>query len=337
MEEVGYQAAVGTYEEAKAMVGYRSAPKHGDAEVTAAMIRHFAAMVEDRNAAYWDEEFAGRQWGGLIAPPAMLMVWVMPVVWKPGGRLPEPMLVLQVPLPGNTIINVSNEAEFFQPVLVGDRLNAIEELVDVSDSKSTRLGEGHYVTTRATFRDQEGQVVAASTNVLFRFDASAPNVAPLEPDLKAPARPNQAEVSLDQIHSEDVLGDEQLPLVEDTITYRRTVMSSATTWDWFPGHFDPRYARAQGQPTIFVNTMHLLGFVDRVVTDWAGPATFVSKRRVELRRSVYAGDTITAAARVTRKRDPNLVDIDLAVTNQHGKLCVPASITVALPSRASKD
>ena len=55
-----------------------------------------------------------------------------------------------------------------------------------------------------------------------------------------------------------------LPEMVDEISYERVVMNAAATWDYFPGHFDPEYAKRQGHPTIFVNTMHLAGFVDRV-------------------------------------------------------------------------
>ena len=56
-----------------------------------------------------------------------------------------------------------------------------------------------------------------------------------------------------------------LPEVRDEISYQRVVMNSGSTWDYFPGHFDPAYAESQGQPTIFVNTMHLAGFADRMM------------------------------------------------------------------------
>lgn len=69
---------------------------------------------------------------------------------------------------------------------------------------------------------------------------------------------------------EDVHPGDELPLVEDLITYRRVIMNPATTWDYFAGHYDPVYARAQGQPTIYVNTMHFLGFIDRLISEWAG-------------------------------------------------------------------
>ena len=57
-----------------------------------------------------------------------------------------------------------------------------------------------------------------------------------------------------------------LPEVVDEISYERVVMNASATWDYFPGHFDPEYAQRQGHPTIFVNTMHLAGFVDRIGT-----------------------------------------------------------------------
>ena len=69
-----------------------------------------------------------------------------------------------------------------------------------------------------------------------------------------------------------------LPEVVDHISYQRVVENAGATWDYFPGHFDPEYARRQGNPTIYVNTMHLAGFADRVATDWAGPSSRVVRR-----------------------------------------------------------
>jgi acyl dehydratase len=167
--DTGYDVAVGTYEDAVAMIGHTTAARFGVAPVNLAMARYFAAMVQDANAGFWDEDYARDQWGASIAPPAMLMTWVMPVEWSPGGALPVPLLTARVPLPGTTFVNASNDTEFFQPIRVGDVLNVSEELVEVSVEKRTALGSGHFVTTRSTFRRQDGEVVAVMTNVLFRF------------------------------------------------------------------------------------------------------------------------------------------------------------------------
>jgi acyl dehydratase len=167
----GYDIATGTYEQAREMIGHSTEVRFGEVAVNVAMIRHFAAMIRDGNAGYWDDEFAAHWWGGVVSPPGMLMTWVMPIEWRPDGALPQPLLTARVPLPGDTFVNASNDTEFYLPIREGDRLSVTEELVEVSPSKRTALGTGHFVTTRGTYRRQDGAVVARSTNVLFRFSA----------------------------------------------------------------------------------------------------------------------------------------------------------------------
>ena len=130
----------------------------------------------------------------------------------------------------------------------------------------------------------------------------------------------------------------ELPEVVDEISYQRVVMNSGSTWDYFPGHFDPVYAQSQGHPTIFVNTMHLAGFADRIATDWAGPDSRVVHRKMRLAGSIYAGDTMVGRGRVVAKRcdttvDPPryLLDMQIDVTNQRGELCCPVELTLQLP------
>src|ERR1700748_4011775 len=96
--------------------------------------------------------------------------------------------------------------------------------------------------------------------------------------------------------------------VRDEISYQRVVMNSGATWDYFPGHFDPSYAESQGHPTIFVNTMHLAGFADRIATDWAGPDSRVVRRKMRLIGSIYAGDTMVGRGRVVAKHYETTVD-----------------------------
>jgi acyl dehydratase len=128
-----------------------------------------------------------------------------------------------------------------------------------------------------------------------------------------------------------------LPEVVDEISYERVVMNAGATWDYFPGHYDPEYARRHGHPTIFVNTMHLAGFVDRIATDWAGPHSRVVRRKVRLLGSIYAGDSMVGRGRVVDKRcelpsgtTRYFVDLEIAVSNQRGELCCPAEVTLQL-------
>ncbi|MDT7732694.1 MAG: hypothetical protein QOK45_2947 [Mycobacterium sp.] len=132
-----------------------------------------------------------------------------------------------------------------------------------------------------------------------------------------------------------------LPETVDEISYERVVMNAGTTWDYIPWHFDPGYALSHGHPTIFVNTMHLAGFIDRITTAWAGPCSRVVRRKVTLLGSIYAGDLMVGRGRVIDKRressgaEPRyLVDLEVAIYNQRDELCCPAEVTLDVAAPA---
>jgi acyl dehydratase len=136
---------------------------------------------------------------------------------------------------------------------------------------------------------------------------------------------------------DDISVPTDLPEVVDEIDYQRVVMNPGATWDYFPGHFDPLYAESDGHPTIFVNTMHLAGFIDRIATDWAGPYSRVVRRKVTLAGSIYAGDSMVGRGRVIGKRRDEkrcLVDFEIAIYNQRDELCCPAEVTLDLSTPA---
>jgi acyl dehydratase len=119
----------------------------------------------------------------------------------------------------------------------------------------------------------------------------------------------------------DIIEGAALPELSDEITARRVVQNPGATGDYFPGHWDPDYARRQGQRAIYANSLHIFGLLDRAVTEWAGPRSFLTRRNVRLMSSMYAGDTVTVTGVVAGKRtegDGNIVDLDLTVTNQDG-------------------
>lgn len=123
---------------------------------------------------------------------------------------------------------------------------------------------------------------------------------------------------------------EELPPLVDEITYRRVVMGPGATWDYFPGHYDPDYARGQGQPTIYANSLLLFGLLDRAATEWAGPTSFLVRRNVRLHTSLYAGDTVTVTGAVVGSRPEGLVDLELMMTNQRDEPVCSAAMTLRL-------
>jgi uncharacterized protein len=99
----------------------------------------------------------------------LLVGLLMPPPWVPNGEPPTASIAVRVPLPGTAIINASNDAEYLTPVLEGDMLSVVEQVVSVSPEKQTRLGAGHFIETLETYYRGDGAVVAKCTNTLFRF------------------------------------------------------------------------------------------------------------------------------------------------------------------------
>ncbi len=118
------------------------------------------------------------------------------------------------------------------------------------------------------------------------------------------------------------------------VPFERVILDAAATQDYFPGHHNPAYARHQGQKEIYLNTMAIEGFIDRVATDWAGPHTFIRKRQMQMRSSIYAGDTLRGEGTVEKCYEDDgrhLLDVKINISTDSG-LCVPAVLTLELPA-----
>lgn len=122
----------------------------------------------------------------------------------------------------------------------------------------------------------------------------------------------------------------ELPPLVDEITARRVIQNPGATGDYFPGHWDPDYAKRQGQPAIYANSLHVFGLFDRAVTEWAGPTSFLVRRNVRLVSSMYAGDTVTVSGSVV-STDDDVNVVDLTLTNHHGDVIATCQSTVRMP------
>jgi acyl dehydratase len=113
-----------------------------------------------------------------------------------------------------------------------------------------------------------------------------------------------------------------LPEVELPLSYAKVVAIPGATWDFFPGHHDPFYAREQGQETIYLSTMFFSGFLDRIVTDWAGDRAFIRSRELAMTGSVYAGELLVGRGEVTGKQiEPGgmrVVQVAVSALNENG-------------------
>jgi len=166
-----FPLSYGSYEDALALLNKPGEKIVAEFSVTWEMIKLYCSLVEDGNASHWDSAYAQKQWGGIIAPPGMLLTWCMPLQWHPEKIPRHFMMAVKVPLPGKTLINVATSAAFHRHLFVGDIVTAQDKLTALSAKKDTRLGVGHFITTEAEFFNQKGELVAVQTNNLFRYDS----------------------------------------------------------------------------------------------------------------------------------------------------------------------
>ncbi len=169
--KVPFDLQYGTYEDALKQLNVEGQPTEAEFTVNWEMIKIYCSLTEDANLSYWDEAFAKKQWGGIVAPPGLLLTWAMPLQWHPTSKRRHYFCALSLPLPGNTVINVATTTEFSQHLLLGDRITVSDRLIELSPEKSTRLGVGHFLKTKATFKNQKGELIAEQINSLFRFNA----------------------------------------------------------------------------------------------------------------------------------------------------------------------
>lgn len=165
---------VGTYEEGLQHIGRATPPRAADRSVELGAGLLFAAAMQDGNQLWWHEDVAERVAGGRVVPPATLLSWLTALYWHPGRQVTGgTALTTAVPLPGDSMINIESQIEFFDHLRVGDQYEVVERVEAISELKQTAAGPGHFLTVTATFTRQSGEVVAVQKNVMLRFTMEA--------------------------------------------------------------------------------------------------------------------------------------------------------------------
>ncbi len=175
-----------SYEELKAMIGQEGPPVTGADQVSKQMIRHWCEAVEDANPLYTDEDFAKKScYSSIISPPAMVQTWSYGPVWPDGQemryrhpeKLPEREQIDPVEATFNKLgeagfwgaVDIDTTLEFIRPLFPGDRVTVRSMLVNVTEEKKTRLGNGHFMTFAFSYSNQKGEPVCNQTMTIYRF------------------------------------------------------------------------------------------------------------------------------------------------------------------------
>ena len=160
--------------------------------VNQAMIRHWTDAMGDHNPVYRDDE-AARAHGfpGVVAPPTMLQAWIMRGYRAPGdvdplgngtGPVQQELFGLLDAAGFTSVVATNCEQTYDRPVVLGDRLSVSSVIESVSPEKHTALGDGHFVTTRSEYTDQNGDRVATMRFRILRFRPRTAKTAALGAD-----------------------------------------------------------------------------------------------------------------------------------------------------------
>lgn len=165
--------------EVRAKVGREYGRVYAWDEVNAAMIRQWCEVMGVDNPLYLDADFAAKsEFGGIVAPPAMLQAWCLEGLhannYPPGSTNENPYEVLKI-MEANgfpSVVAVNSDLSFERYVGLGEKLYYTTRLDSVGEEKTTALGTGYFVTLVMSFFSQKpagDEPVGQLTFRVFKF------------------------------------------------------------------------------------------------------------------------------------------------------------------------
>jgi hypothetical protein len=118
----------------------------------------------------------------------------------------------------------------------------------------------------------------------------------------------------------------QLPVLELPLDRSTIVATAISSQDFEDVHHDPGKAQERGTPDIFMSINSTNGFIDRYVTDWAGPASRITRVALRLGVPNFPGDTMRCTGEVTGV-DGDAVTLRVIGANERG-VHVTADVTL---------
>lgn len=302
-------------------------------EMGPALVRLWCEVLEDANPIYCDADFAARsRFGGLIAPPAMLMPLTTRAEWTPDGPRTGMKESLAQGLPGYPYASILGMVQTYRrPMRMGERPTIELHQADPTAELDTERGRGRIVAQRFVFRDDAGAEIAElhidQLRYRERLEPSQPLPGDWEGDVVAPLPRYET-----RRWSGVAEGDRTTPISLD-ITLKRCIKWVAATRDFYEVHHDPAYAKASGDPDLFIGVHFAHGVIGRLGTDWGGPEAQL--RRMDFRTfgRVYLGEVLTVRGRVARRYEQDgerLVDLEVESGTAAG-IAHSATLVVSLP------
>lgn len=97
-----------------------------------------------------------------------------------------------------------------------------------------------------------------------------------------------ASLTIDQVRAGD-----KLPRLLHEVSTTSIILGAVASRDWRPMHHDRDFARQRnGTRDIFMNTPNQAAWLERFITDWAGPKARIGRYKFRMGDSICPGDTM---------------------------------------------
>ncbi len=284
----------------------------------------------------------------VVAPLAMTSLWAVPPYWTPGEPPPwAPGLKerngtrrMDAPEPFPRGFNAGHEWEPFEPLYPGDRLHGSTKVAKI-EPKTTRLGEGVFITNETRLYKQTGELVIVQRSTSYRYEPTADVVRAAQsaevekpPETEQPLESSPVVDWTRQVRYDDVNEGDEIPPYHIWLNYQRIVMSVAADRMWGSIHHNREIARASGlNDTIFNSRGYEMVF-EITLRRWMGLDGRIRKMGpYRLVKNSHPGDTLTGRGRVVGKEikdGQGLVYLEIGVDNPRAE-AARGNVTVSLP------
>nr|WSW60590.1 OB-fold domain-containing protein [Streptomyces sp. NBC_00998] len=208
----------------------------GKDPVNLPMIRHWCEAMGDADPAYTGPD--------AIAPPTMLQAWTMGGLSGHGDRscAYDELLGLLDDAGCTSVVATDCEQEYLRPLRPGDTITYDAVIESVSPRKTTKLGTGHFVTTRMDVR-ADGELAGTHRFRILKYAPAAPR------GKKPGARRPRPVVNRDNQGFWDGVADHKLLI-------QRCTACATLRFPWLPGcnacaSLDWDTVEASGAGTVF--------------------------------------------------------------------------------------
>ncbi len=144
-----------------------------------------------------------------------------------------------------------------------------------------------------------------------------------------------AEFIDDSLTIGDIAVGDRLPELAHEVTATSVILGALASRDWRPMHHDRDFAQQRnGTRDIFMNTPNQAAWLERYITDWAGPRARIGRYKFRMGDPVCPGDRMVFTGEVTGTvtDESGCAWAELAITlSADGQVKTRFTARVALP------